>query len=267
MRESALVDKDNLPDLTERFVRSAYPPHPHDQEEPLQDSCSPNALPHPYLRTRARPSCERGTVHTVHIMLSCDKIQEHKFWSSENKKSVSQNPKIPFLVFRGDKRQEAGRWLTFIIDIYLYIYKYISIHLVVVHLRISKNVKKGLWDFFFLPLFQGRCRDFPRNKKSRQRNSLYRFLWRFVNTRPGSARCSSLALAWRFFHYFSWPETWFSPTLSREGRSGSPLLLHRFQWVEARLLMSGKAASNDWKHQWPPISDANSTKVTINYDK
>ncbi len=24
MRESALVDKDNLPDLTERFVRSAY---------------------------------------------------------------------------------------------------------------------------------------------------------------------------------------------------------------------------------------------------
>ena len=150
---------------------------------------------------------------------------------------------------------------------YRYIFKYISIHLVVVHLRISKNVKKGLWDFFFLPLFQGRCRDFPRNKKSRQRNSLYRFLWRFVNTRPGSARCSSLALAWRFFHYFSWPETWFSPTLSREGRSGSPLLLHRFQWVEARLLMSGKAASNDWKHQRPPISDANSTKVTINYDK
>ena len=175
---------------------------------------------------------------------------------------------------------------------YRYIFKYISIHLVVVHLRISKNVKKGLCDFLckraqsqaclsyakrsqksrlqvviFLPLFQGRCRDFPRNKKSRQRNSLYRFLWRFVNTRPGSARCSSLALAWRFFHYFSWPETWFSPTLSREGRSGSPLLLHRFQWVEARLLMSGKAASNDWKHQRPPISDANSTKVTINYDK
>ena len=26
-------------------------------------------------------------------------------------------------------------------------YKYISILLVVVHLRISKNVKKGLWDF------------------------------------------------------------------------------------------------------------------------
>ena len=98
MRESALDDKDNLPDLTERFVRSAYPPHPHDQEEPLQDSCSPNALPHPYLRTRARPSCERGTVHTVHIMLSCDKIQEHKLWSSENKKSIpkSQNPIFGF---------------------------------------------------------------------------------------------------------------------------------------------------------------------------
>ena len=39
--------------------------------------------------------CERGTVH---IMLSCDKIREHKLWSSENKKSIpkSQNPIFSF---------------------------------------------------------------------------------------------------------------------------------------------------------------------------
>ena len=43
--------------------------------------------------------------------------------------------------------------------------------------------------------------------------------------------------------------------------------LHRFQWLEAKLLMSGRAASNEWKHQRPIISDANSTKVTISYDK
>ena len=52
------------------------------------------------------------------------------------------------MVFRrGVKDKKQGRGLIFVIDIYLYIYKYISIHLVVVHLRISKNVKKGLCDF------------------------------------------------------------------------------------------------------------------------
>lgn len=98
MRESALVDKDNLPDLTERFVRSAYL-----LIHMIRKSLCRILVAQTPCHILTYEPCERGTVH---IMLSCDKIREHKLWSSENKK-VSQNPKIPFLVFRGGKRQEA----------------------------------------------------------------------------------------------------------------------------------------------------------------
>ena len=78
----------------------------------------------------------------------------------------SQNPFFGFQ--KGVKEKKQGRGLTFVIDIYLYIYKYISIHLVVVHLRISKNVKKGLWDFLCKRAQSQACLSYAkRSQKSR----------------------------------------------------------------------------------------------------
>ena len=52
--------------------------------------------------------------------------------------------------------------------IFIYIYKYISIHLVVVHLRISKNVKKGLCDFLCKRAQSQACLSYAkRSQKSR----------------------------------------------------------------------------------------------------
>ena len=105
MRESALVDKSGFLVPTDG-VTNRYPILPVLFINIIAQSLTMVNVTQASCHILTYEPCERGTVH---IMLSCDKIREHKLWSSENKKKVSQNPKIPFLVFRGDKRQEADR--------------------------------------------------------------------------------------------------------------------------------------------------------------
>ena len=67
------------------------------------------------------------------------------FLGSLHKKSqIPKFPKSHFWFSERLKDKKDRNSLTFIIDIYLYIYKYISIPFLVVNLKI---VKMGKWDF------------------------------------------------------------------------------------------------------------------------